>query len=143
MCISNTYRGSSRLKKGIAVLGATGSIGKQTINLLNSKFKTKYKTIGLASNNNTEDLINYASMLSAERIIAANPNKKINNDTEILFGKEEITKLVSDESVDIVVMAIPGTAAIEATYTALKNGKTVALANKESIVAAPQAKPSP
>ena len=79
MCFGNTHRGSSRLKKGIAVLGATGSIGKQTINLLNSKFKSRYKTIGLTSNYNTKDLINYASKLNAEKIIAANPGKKTNN----------------------------------------------------------------
>ncbi|MBG98279.1 1-deoxy-D-xylulose-5-phosphate reductoisomerase [bacterium] len=125
------------MKKGIAVLGATGSIGKQTIELLNSKFQAKYKTIGLASNSNTEDLMDYAIKLNAEKIIVANPKQEIKKtNPEFSYGKEEIAKLVSNKSVDLVVMAIPGTAAIEATYLALKNGKTVALANKESIVAA-------
>ncbi len=125
--------------KGIAIIGATGSIGKQTIRLLDSKFRHQYKTIGLTSNSNTKELFEYGDFLNSKKIIVANPNKK---DTlprgrkKILSGKDSINTLVQQNDVDLVVMAIPGTAAIEATYLALKAGKKVALANKESIVAA-------
>ncbi len=126
------------MKKGIAVIGATGSIGKQTIRLLSSNFKNDYKTIGLASNSNAKELSRYGDLLNSEKIIVANPNQKDAKDFKgkILSGKDSINNLVKQENVDIVVMAIPGTAAIEATYLALKAGKKVALANKESIVAA-------
>ncbi len=129
------------MKKGIAVIGATGSIGKQTVRLLSSTFRNQYKTIGLTSNNNTKNLFAHGDSLNSEKMIVANPSSVAfqtlqQTNSKILSGKECINDLVQEESVDLVVMAIPGTAAIEATYLALKAGKVVALANKESIVAA-------
>ncbi|HME45865.1 MAG TPA: 1-deoxy-D-xylulose-5-phosphate reductoisomerase [Syntrophorhabdales bacterium] len=125
------------MKKRIVVLGSTGSIGKATLEVI-EKQSDSMEVYGLACKDNVELFSaqlakwkpRYASLFDASR-----EHEVPFGDAEKLGGLAGIKKMVRTDA-DIIVNALPGSIGLEPTLEALRSGKTVALANKESLVMA-------
>jgi 1-deoxy-D-xylulose-5-phosphate reductoisomerase len=126
--------------KKLSILGSTGSIGKNTLEVISSH-RDRFKVVALAAGNNIE-------MLEAQIIefrpdvaavfdeAAAEELKKKNLPVEILEGQKGMIDVATLDSVGTVVSAISGSAGLVPTYEAIKNGKNIALATKEALVMA-------
>jgi 1-deoxy-D-xylulose-5-phosphate reductoisomerase len=119
--------------KRLAVLGSTGSIGQQTLEVVRA-LTGRFRIVGLAAGKNLELLAGQVNEFKPEFVSYVASDRKKSR----LTGCDVITleELASHPNVDIVVIATSGTAGLGATLAAVKAGKTVALANKESLVAA-------
>jgi 1-deoxy-D-xylulose-5-phosphate reductoisomerase len=131
--------------KHIAILGSTGSIGQSTLSVVESH-PERFRVISLAAGRNLEAaceqarrwrprLISLASPADAERLRGQLRQNGISG-VEVTYGTEGTVKVATHPEVDFVVSAIVGVAGLEATYEAVRAGKTVGLANKECLVAA-------
>ncbi len=126
----------------IALLGATGSIGKSTLDVVRhsaGRFQvralTAHKQLGL--------LCQQASEFRPKFVVITDPAaakdfdcSSLPKETQLLIGPEQVTDIVRDPAVDIVVAAIVGSAGLLGTWGAIDAGKHVALANKETLVMA-------
>lgn len=128
--------------KNIAILGSTGSIGKNALNVIRS-LGSDYSATALSSNRNWEVLAGQVEEFRPKRVAIVDResskllrNRLLGNTVEILTGEESIGRIVSDDSVDLVLSAIVGAAALPATLTAIEHKKNLALANKEALVMA-------
>jgi len=124
--------------KNIGIIGATGSIGIQAAEIL-YKHRDTFNIKFLSCHNNVNELLKQISLLNPEYAVITGEAVLENvTDTKILYGIDALTALISETSgeLDLVLSAAVGFAGIMPTYTALKCGTDVALANKESIVAA-------
>lgn len=128
--------------KNVCILGSTGSIGKQTIEVVNLH-KDKYNVVGLSANNNSKLLIEQAKLLFPKKVHIANSNKYqevkdglVALPIEVLTGEDGLNEIATIDDADIVVAAIVGFAGLIPTLEAVKAGKTLALANKETLVVA-------
>src|SRR3989344_1469877 len=117
--------------KKIAVLGSTGSIGKQALDVIRS-FPQKFKVVGLSTGSNIDLLLKQIQEFSPKVVTINDKNCKNNlkkllghNDCVIVANNE---KIVSSKYVDTVVIATPGLAGISPTLEAIKSGKDIALA---------------
>lgn len=128
--------------KNITILGATGSIGTQTLQVIR-QLKPKFKVFALTANKNADLLIEQAMAFQPEMVVivddkkykqvkAALPNIKV------LTGKEGLITAATATNVDIVLTALVGFAGLAPTIAAIKNKKHIALANKETLVVAGQ-----
>ena len=113
------------MTRGVVILGSTGSIGTQALDVL-SHHRDEYRVVALAAGRNTELLARQA----AEFDVPADMARACADEPEVL------AELASLESVDVVLNAVVGFAGLPATLAALQNGKRLALANKESLIAA-------
>ena len=127
--------------KKISILGATGSIGQNTLNLISSE-KDNFKVVGLTGASNVGLLAQSAIEFGAE-IVATADESKFSELKDLLFGhKIEVCAgpsgilEVSSQQADWVMSAIVGSAGLLPGISALESGANVALANKESMVAA-------
>ena len=127
------------MKKKIAILGSTGSIGKILVNLI-SKDKKKFNVKFLSAKKNYKSLLNQAKLLNVKNLIITdkksyllllklNKNKKINIHNNFNSVKKIITT-----KVDYCMCAISGLAGLQPTYRMIKYSKILAIANKESII---------
>jgi 1-deoxy-D-xylulose-5-phosphate reductoisomerase len=129
-------------RRAVAVLGSTGSVGVQTLDLI-SCFPGRFEVVALAAGRNAALL---ARQIETHRprlaaIADAGSRGPIEEAArrarcEILTGQEGLLAVAAFPAADIVVAAVVGAAGLPATHAALKAGKTVALANKESLVMA-------
>ena len=113
--------------RNIVVLGATGSIGSQTLDVAR-QHSDKLKVVGLVAHSSKEKLEAAAQEFGVPNTILVNEE---NSEAE---ATAKISKLIENDNVDIVVNAMSGAAGLTASYTTLKNNKRLALANKESLV---------
>jgi len=118
--------------KNIVVLGSTGSIGRQTLEVI-SAFPDRFNVIGLAAGENIALLTEQVARFKPR---FAYDNRKDNKPP--IKGIDFISpaEMAGHPDVDIVVIALPGGAGLEPTLAAVKAGKKIALANKESLVTA-------
>ena len=130
--------------KNIAIFGSTGSIGKQTLEIIENN-PEKFKTYAISGNNNYRLIINQAKKFKPKYVIITNKKyytevkKELSNSSiKVLNGYNEILNLLSDNEIDIIVMALVGYSGMLPTLKAVENKKTIALANKESLVVAGQ-----
>ena len=130
------------MKKKIVILGSTGSIGTQTIDVIASN-PDKFELFGITAHSNSELLISQARKYKPNFVIVTKdecyPIVKealSNEDIKVFAGIDSVCDLVSMPSVDIVVTAMVGYAGLKPTISAVKAGKTIALANKETLVVA-------
>ena len=129
------------VKKTISILGSTGSIGTNTINVINSN-KKKFSVFSLTSKNNI-NLLSKQSILLKPKVVAIQNKKKYKDLKNNLFGKK-IKILAGDEGViectknkvDIVVASIVGIAGLKPTLSSINNCSKLCLANKECLVSA-------
>ena len=129
--------------KNIIVLGATGSIGDSVLSVIKQN-KNKLNLLGISFSSNipkAKDIINEFRLKnvyseSNESHKSLKDAFKNNYELNILRDKSELEELLNKDDVDIIVSAISGFAGLESTIMAAKTGKTILLANKESIVVA-------
>ena len=131
--------------KRIAILGSTGSIGRSTLSVAES-YPDRFQIVALAAGNNLDVALEQAKRwrprvvsMAAEKdadTLRSRLEKEGFNEVEVLHGPAGTVRVATDPDVDFVVSAIVGVAGLEATYEAVKAGKTVGLANKECLVAA-------
>ncbi len=132
----------SKAKKGIAILGSTGSIGTQALEVL-AAHPDKFELIALSAENNADLLIKQAFQFKPDSIVISNPDKYkqvsealANEPVKIFAGKESLAQIVEHGEVDMVLTAMVGSAGLLPTINAIKAGKNIALANKETLVMA-------
>lgn len=130
------------MKKRIAVLGSTGSIGTNTLDVV-SNLKDEFKVIGLSADSNITLLARQVRRFSPKVISVGNEDlaKKIkgiisSKKTKIVFGTDGLREIVSRDEIDIVVFAISGTGCLVPLMDAIRKKKQIALANKEALVSA-------
>lgn len=129
-------------KRHIAILGSTGSIGTQALNVI-AQHKDLFEVELLTANNNVDLLIEQAIEHRPNNVVICNHEHydKINKalipyDIKVFAGKESVNELVKSNDINIVLAAMVGFSGLEPTINAIKTGKAIALANKETLVAA-------
>ena len=127
------------MKKKIAILGSTGSIGKSTLEVI-KKDKKNFDVILLTANNNYRKLIQQAKEFKAKNVIIKNnkfypevKNSLKKNKTKVYFGNISLSKIIK-KKIDYTMSAVVGLAGLQPTIDAIKISRTVALANKETII---------
>lgn len=106
--------------KKIIILGSTGSIGTQALEIIEAN-PDKFQVVGLAGNSNKELLSSQAKKFSVSQ-------------KSVAIGADEATALVENTDADVVINGITGSIGLAPTLAALKTGKRLALANKESLI---------
>ena len=129
-------------KKHIAILGSTGSIGTQTLEVIDSH-PDKFVVEVLTANNNSRLLIKQAVKYKPNVVVIVNRDKYdlVNKELfdlgiKVYAGKEALNEVVENENIDIVLTALVGYSGLGPTIRAIKSGKNIALANKETLVVA-------
>ena len=127
------------MKKKIAVLGSTGSIGRQTLDVASASSHL-VEIVSLATKGYLDIFEDQIKKFSPKTVSIADRNidlKKFSGRRiKVLTAPDQLIKLATDPKADIVVMSIVGTAGLPATIAAIKKGKTIAIASKEILVAA-------
>ena len=128
--------------KRIAILGSTGSIGTQALNVIR-RHTDRFAAEVLCAGSNAKLLIEQALEFSPNAVVIADESKyhevqEALNGTEIkvFAGEEAVCDVMAMESIDMVLSAIVGVAGLRPTLCAIKQGKPIALANKETMVVA-------
>ena len=131
-------------KRRIAILGSTGSIGRQALDVIR-QHRDFFEVELLTANNSTELLIRQAVEFDANAVVICNEDR-YNEVAEALqphyikvfAGMQSVCDLVTGDNIDIVLTSMVGFSGLASTIAAVKAGKTIALANKETLVAAGQ-----
>ncbi|MDQ3556883.1 MAG: 1-deoxy-D-xylulose-5-phosphate reductoisomerase, partial [Gemmatimonadota bacterium] len=122
--------------KGIAVLGATGSVGRSALAVID-RFPDRFRAVVLTANRNAEALSGLVAGCRPSLAVLAGEGADpppTTRTTEWRTGRAALLEAVTHPEVDIVLNALVGAAGLEPTIAALEAGKRVALANKESLV---------
>ncbi len=122
----------------IALLGSTGSIGRQVLNVVD-RYPEKFKIVTMAAGSNAALFNEQINKYKPKIATLSNPEKavdisKIPNGTSLYYGENSLIHAVTEEA-DIVFVAVMGYSGLNAVKTAIEMGKNVALANKETLVA--------
>ena len=125
----------NRRRKGIALLGSTGSIGTQTLDVVR-RFPDRLKVVGLAARRSLDLLGSQVREFGPKLVYCEGDDRERAALLEGGPARCNLVEMVLDEEVDLVVTATVGDIALSPTSAALRAGKMVALANKESIVMA-------
>ena len=124
--------------KNVTILGSTGSIGTQTLEVIDKL--EGYKVLSLSCGKNIELLKKQIKKYNPKSVCVENEEdaKKIKSEfnIEVFFGAEGLIELAKDSTLDILTVATNGTVALRAVLCAIENKKTIALANKETLVMA-------
>lgn len=130
------------MKKRIAILGSTGSIGTQALEVIDQN-PDVFEVEVLSANNNVELLIQQAKKYQPNAVVIANKAKYPqvsaalgNDDIKVYAGDEALAQIVEMDTIDLVLTAMVGYSGLIPTYNAIKAGKNIALANKETLVVA-------
>jgi 1-deoxy-D-xylulose-5-phosphate reductoisomerase len=126
--------------RNLAILGSTGSIGKNTLEVI-SRYRNRFKVSALAVKSNVETLETQIREFTPDVVAvfdesAAETIKKKDLPVEILEGVQGLIDVATLDGVDMVVSAIVGSAGLVPTHEAIKAGKDIALATKEALVMA-------
>jgi 1-deoxy-D-xylulose-5-phosphate reductoisomerase len=123
----------------VALLGATGSIGASALELAR-ELRDRLQLVSLSAHTNETELIRAAEEFRVSRIALADPEAAARARRrfrgEVLEGDEGLAALAGDSEADVVLNALVGSAGLSPTVAALRAGKRLALANKESVVLA-------
>ncbi|MCQ2965322.1 MAG: 1-deoxy-D-xylulose-5-phosphate reductoisomerase [Alphaproteobacteria bacterium] len=127
--------------KTISILGSTGSIGKNTVDIIR-RYPNLYSVVALTGNQNVELLAEQAKLLNAKMVVTANKTK-YKELKDLLFGAkidveagDEAVKNAATLDADWTMSSIVGAAGLIPTMAVVERGKTLALANKETLVCA-------
>lgn len=130
------------MKKQIAILGSTGSIGTQALQVI-EEHPDQYEAYVLTANNRVDELIAQARKFLPEAVVIANeahyPALKealASLSIKVYAGEDAICQIVAEKPIDIVLTAMVGYAGLRPTIHAIRARKTIALANKETLVVA-------
>lgn len=129
-------------RKRIAILGSTGSIGTQALQVI-EEHSDLYEAYLLTANNSVEQLIAQARKFVPATVVIANENhyRKVQDalsdlPIKVYAGEDALCQVVQDDNVDIVLASMVGFAGLRPTISAIKAKKVIALANKETLVVA-------
>lgn len=129
-------------KRRIAILGSTGSIGRQALDVI-SQHRDLFEVELLTANNSSDLLIKQAIEFDANSVVICNEDKynEVNQALQPHYiktfaGMQSVCDLVGSDNIDIVLTSMVGFSGLASTVAAIKAGKTIALANKETLVAA-------
>lgn len=128
-------------QRNVAVLGSTGSIGVSTLDVI-SRHPERYRVHALAANRSVDALHQqcldfhprFAVMMDAQAADTLASRLPADGPTTVLHGETALTGIASSDEVDVVMAAIVGAAGLPSTLAAARAGKTLLLANKESLV---------
>ncbi len=128
--------------KNIAILGSTGSIGTQTLQVIEAN-PERFRVEVLTANNQVELLARQAKQFKPNMVVIGNEEKLgelrdllRDEDIKVYGGSDAIAQVVRTSTIDVVVTAMVGYSGLLPTINAIKAGKTIALANKETLVVA-------
>ena len=125
--------------KYLSILGSTGSIGTQTLDIVR-QFPEEFKVVGLTSNKNSDLLLKQIKEFKPKAVAIMDKSKVDDllnfSSCQVYSGIEGLNKIAALNEADTLVNALVGSVGIEPTYNAIKNKKNIALANKETLVAA-------
>ncbi len=132
----------AKKKKQIAILGSTGSIGCQALEVI-SEHPDLFEVDVLTANNNSNLLIEQAKKYNPNTVVIADEEKYSLVNTalsdlgiKIFSGEQSLEDVVEGENIDVVLTALVGYSGLKPTIKAIKSSKTIALANKETLVVA-------
>ena len=130
------------MKKQIAILGSTGSIGTQALQVI-AEHPELYEAYVLTANNQVELLAEQARKFMPAAVVIANENKYLqlkellaDLPIQVYAGADALCEVVEAKPIDVVLASMVGYAGLRPTINAIKAGKTIALANKETLVVA-------
>ena len=129
------------MTKKIAILGSTGSIGTQTLDVVR-QHPDRFSVFMLSANNSASLLVQQALAYHVPHVVICNPDKyrevrdALPASVQVHLGIDAACELVQAPEVDVVVAAMVGFSGLKPTLSAIRAGKTIALANKETLVAA-------
>ena len=128
--------------KRIAVLGSTGSIGTSCLDVA-AAHRDRFAVSALTTNSRWQLMADQARRFSPRWAVVADESRRaeippdaFGNGTELAFGSDSLERIASHPDVDVVVSGIVGAAGLRGTWAAVESGKTVAIANKETLVVA-------
>jgi len=127
--------------KNICILGSTGSIGQSSLDVIEG-FPDQFRVVYLTTNKNIDLLQQQIARFRPKGVVvldersARELRKNTNGSIEVAAGEESLCEIVGRDDVDIVISSLVGFAGLRPTIEAIRRGKTVALANKETLVAA-------
>lgn len=123
------------MKKKITIIGSTGSIGTQALEVI-EKISDQFEIIGLAAGSNV-DLLNKQIEKFHPKTVCIGKKAEINDKSvKVLYGDDGLEELCSNKENDIILVAVSGKIGLRPTISAIKNGINIALANKETLVMA-------
>ena len=130
------------VKKRVTLLGSTGSIGKSSLSVL-AALCDRFELTAVAGGSQWQLLANQARKYNLQKVLIADESKKsdlekalVDTDCTVMGGEDAMVNLACDPDCDILIVAVVGAAALPAVLAATKAGKTIAIANKESLVVA-------
>lgn len=127
------------MKKRVVVLGSTGSIGVNTLKVLEN-LQGEFELVGLITNSNSQLLSEQIAQFKPKFACLIDETKRGSFSTDskvkIYFGRESAIQLCGSEDYDILVSSLVGFAGLEPTIAAIQSGKHIALANKETLIVA-------
>lgn len=139
---SFTNNAESSSRRNVVVLGSTGSIGTNCLDVIDH-LSDRLAAYGLSAHTSWGQLLEQAHHYRPRWVVVTDEeayrevdDAAIPAGAELLFGADGVMKMVTDPATDIVLAAIVGAAGLEGTWAALEAGKTVAVANKETLVMA-------
>ena len=133
----------SQTPKNIAILGSTGSIGRNSLSVIHN-LSNRFCVTYLSTNTNIELLQSQIAQFKPRGVVVLDEAKAaalriiVGDSVEVLTGREGLLEIVRRDDVDIVVNSLVGFAGLKPTIEAIKHRKNVALANKETLVIAGQ-----
>ncbi len=132
---------ATKRQKNIAILGSSGSIGKNSLEVI-ANFPDRFKVSYLTVNKNIDALCEQVQRFKPKGVVvldecsASACKKRVNGTTEVLVGEEGLEEIVQRDDVDVVISSLVGFAGLKPTINAIKAKKKIALANKETLVVA-------
>ncbi|HTR81703.1 MAG TPA: 1-deoxy-D-xylulose-5-phosphate reductoisomerase [Bacteroidota bacterium] len=130
-------------QKNIAILGSSGSIGKNSLEVI-ANFPSQFKVSYLTVNKNVDELCDQVKRFRPKGVVVLDPDsaaackKRVNGTTEVLAGERGLEEVVQRDDVDVVISSLVGFAGLKPTIKAIQAKKKIALANKETLVVAGQ-----
>jgi len=121
-------------RKKISIIGSTGSIGTQTLEVID-KLQDKFEIVSIASGTNTKLLNEQIKKYKPKNVCVASKEYKPDFDN-VLYGNEGLEEICSNTENDLIVVAVSGKVGLKPTLTAIRNKINIALANKETLVMA-------
>jgi len=127
-------------RRKVAVLGSTGSIGRQALEVIEA-MPDRFQVVSLAAGRNVDLLARQVARTGARLVAAGDPasaaelRQRVGPGVQVVWGPEGLMQAALDAGADVVVVAVVGAAGLVPTVRALAAGKRVALANKEALVA--------
>src|SRR5690606_19685783 len=140
--VPRSKSGMSQASKKIAIWGATGSIGSSALEVVAAS-EGRLEVVAISGHTRLDKLVDIARRFQPRWLVATDATaardvrwRGLPADTELIIGPDGPAELARQPEIDLVLAAIVGSAGLASTWAAVEQGKTVALANKETMVMA-------